>query len=94
MIGHDQQRSPIVFLSYARPDRDCVARYFDELQGKGFNVWMDHIRLKPGQNWDFEIQRALDTAAIIVVFLSKNSTDRRGYLQRELNHYRLTPVGS
>ena len=45
---------------------------------------MDSKRLKVGQNWDFEIRRELDKAAIIVVFISNNSVDRRGYVQREI----------
>jgi hypothetical protein len=45
---------------------------------------MDYKRVKAGQHWDFEIRRALDKAAIIVVFISNNSIDRRGYVQREI----------
>lgn len=45
---------------------------------------MDFRRLKPGQNWDFEIKRALGKATFVLVFISKLSFDRRGYLQREL----------
>jgi hypothetical protein len=45
---------------------------------------MDCRRLKAGQNWDFEIRTALDNAAIIVIFISRNSIDRRGYVQREI----------
>jgi ribosomal silencing factor RsfS len=74
----------LIFLSYASPDRDRVFEWFDYLAGKGFAVWMDKRRLKGGQNWDFEIKRALQRATIIVVFLSANSVDRRGYAQREI----------
>ena len=41
-------------------------------------------RLKPGQNWDFEIQRSLNRATLIIVFISNNSVSRRGYVQREI----------
>lgn len=71
-------------MSYASPDRDRVTPYFDRLESRGFDVWMDYRRLKAGQNWDFEIRRALEKAAIIVVFISNNSVDRRGYIQREI----------
>jgi hypothetical protein len=73
-----------VFMSYARPDQNRVTPFFDYLQSRGFNVWLDCKSLMPGQNWDFEIKRALDKATFVVVFLSTNSFDRRGYLQREL----------
>lgn len=73
-----------IFISYARPDREQVLPYFDWLDKNGFNVWMDCRRLKAGQNWDFEIKRALDKATFVLMFISKLSYDRRGYLQREI----------
>jgi hypothetical protein len=51
---------------------------------RGFDVWMDIRRLKPGQNWDFEINRALERATFVISFISRLSFDRRGYLQREV----------
>lgn len=74
----------LVFLSYASPDRDRILEFHDYLAHHGFDVWMDVRRLKGGQSWDFEIKRAMEKSAIIVVFLSKNSVDRRGYAQREI----------
>lgn len=75
---------PLVFISYATPDRDAVNIYADALERAGVDVWMDHRRLIAGQNWDDEIRRALGKAAIVVVFMSDNSVDRRGYAQREV----------
>lgn len=72
------------FLSYARPDRDRVAPYADALEAIGFTVWIEYKRLKAGQQWDFEIRRELEKAAIVIVFISNNSVDRRGYVQREI----------
>ena len=66
------------------PDKEKVLPYFDWLEKQGFNIWIDYRRLKPGQNWDFEIKLALDKATIVLMFISKLSYDRRGYLQREL----------
>ena len=73
-----------IFISYASPDRDRVTPYANRLEKSGFDVWIDHKRLKLGQNWEYEIGRALDRAAIILVFISENSVDRRGYVQREV----------
>jgi hypothetical protein len=74
----------IIFFSYASQDRARVAPYFDQLLGRGHDVWMDYKKLKPGQNWDLEIQRALNRAALIIVFVSNNSVNKRGYVQREI----------
>jgi hypothetical protein len=73
-----------IFLSYASPDRHRVSPYADALESSGFTVWIDYKRLKAGQQWDFEIRRELEKAAIVIVFISNNSVDRRGYVQREI----------
>lgn len=74
----------LIFLSYASPDRERVFEYYDFFSNKNFQVWMDKRSIKGGQNWEFEIKRALQKAAIIIVFLSRNSVNRRGYVQREI----------
>ena len=74
----------LIFLSYASPDYDRVHEYYTALVSDGFDPWLDKEKLVAGQNWDFEIKRALTRAVIIVVFLSENSISRRGYVQREI----------
>ncbi|MDW5313772.1 TIR domain-containing protein [Rhizobium sp. PL01] len=81
MTNHDEG---IVFLSYTSADHEVVAEIADALSGRQIDVWMDKRRLKPGQNWDFEIRRALDRSVIIVVFVSHNSVKKTGYVQREI----------
>jgi len=73
-----------VFISYTRQDHDFAASLYDWLANAGFDAWMDTKKLKPGQNWDFEIDIALRKASFIVIILSNSSVDRRGYVQREL----------
>jgi hypothetical protein len=77
-------QNSLIFVSYASPDRERVVPYHDALESRGFDVWIDFRRLKPGQGWDFEIQRALNRATLILVFISNNSVSRRGYVQREI----------
>ncbi len=74
----------IVFLSYTKADKDRVSEIADQLAAKGLTVWMDDRRLKAGQSWDFEIRRALDRSAIIVVCISNKSVQKSGYVQREI----------
>ncbi|MDP2377307.1 TIR domain-containing protein [Reyranella sp.] len=73
-----------IFISYASPDRDRVLPFCQYLRQRGFSIWIDHDDLKPGQNWTQEISRALNHATFVVAFVSHNSFDRRGYVQREL----------
>lgn len=73
-----------VFLSYASPDRERVRPFFENLKQAQFDVWVDFDKIKVGQNWDLEILRGLNHADFILLFISRNSVDRRGYVQREL----------
>lgn len=75
---------PQIFISYASPDRERVIPFFDELEANGLNVWMDCRKLMAGQNWNFEIMRALDKSSMVIIFLSEASVGRRGYVQREM----------
>lgn len=58
--------------------------YYTWLKENGLDVWIDCHSIKPGQNWDFEIKRALDKSSFVVAFISRHSYNRRGYVQREL----------
>ncbi|MCC2601574.1 TIR domain-containing protein [Sphingopyxis yananensis] len=78
------EESAIIFLSYASGDYDRVHEYYAFLVGDGLDPWLDKEKLVAGQNWDFEIKRALRKSAIIVIFLSQNSVTKRGYVQREI----------
>ncbi len=78
------QKDPLLFISYATPDRERVLPSVRYLESAGFNVWIDFQQLKAGQNWDLEIKRVLNKADFIIMFFSTNSVDRRGYVQREI----------
>ena len=80
----DMSDEPLIFLSYASQDRDRVLPFYDHLKSAGLNVWMDKHDLKGGQNWDLEIKKALQRATIIAAFLSEQSVNKRGYVQREI----------
>jgi len=80
----NDQSAHRVFISYATPDRDRVLPYYTWLRESGLDAWIDCRSIKPGQNWDFEIKRALDKSSFVVAFISHSSYNRRGYVQREL----------
>ena len=72
-----------IFLSYAREDETQVRGVYRRLIDAGFEVWMDKIDLLPGQRWQQEIPRAIRRADFILIFFSRNSVAKRGYVQRE-----------
>jgi hypothetical protein len=79
-----EESEPLIFMSYASQDLDRVLPFYDGLLGRYPNLWLDRKQILGGQNWDFEIRKALDKASIVVVFLSNNSVSKRGYVQREI----------
>lgn len=61
------------------------ARVDQRLEKEGrIDPWLDEEKLYPGQDWDLEIEKAVEATNAVVVCLSNNSVSKEGYLQREL----------
>ena len=73
-----------VFISYAREDFEQVSSIYAYLKTVGCVPWMDHFDLLPGQNWEAEIKRALETSDFVLICLSPASVNKRGYVQKEV----------
>ncbi len=73
-----------VFLSYVREDEEQVDALYKMLQKEGFEPWMDVKRLTAGENWISAIEQAVDDSDFFLVLISKNSIDKRGFIQREM----------
>lgn len=77
-------KAPKVFISYAKEDRSRVQRLYDSLATQGFNVWLDEERLVPGDEWEPEIEKAIETADFAIPCLSTSSVSKIGFVQAEL----------
>jgi TIR domain len=62
-----------IFISYAREDIVIAERLFSDLQKIGADPWMDIKKLLPGQNWDMEIHKAIQSATFFFALISKQS---------------------
>lgn len=78
------KRSPIVFISYASPDRNEVENLYNSLKVAGFDPWLDIKDLKPGMRWLDALEKAIKKADYFLVCLSEMSKDRKGFFQKEL----------
>ncbi len=78
-----KQYENLIFLCHASEDIDRVIEIYNELKLLGFNPWLDKKNLIPGQDWDKEIRRAIKSSKFIIIFFSKNSVSKRGFVQRE-----------
>ncbi len=74
-----------VFLCHAREDKFIVRELYRQLTAEGWmDVWLDEQKLLPGQEWDIEIEKAVEQADVVIVCLSNKSIDKEGYVQKEL----------
>jgi hypothetical protein len=73
-----------IFLCHASEDKAQVRVVYHQLKDLGFEPWLDKEDLLPGQDWTREIPRALKNADFILIFFSRTSVAKRGYVQREM----------
>jgi len=74
-----------VFLCHSSQDKPLVQQIYQRLNAEGWiDPWLDAEKLLPGQDWDLEIEKAVERSDIILVCLSNGSISKEGYLQKEL----------
>lgn len=73
-----------VFLLYARSDKESIHRLYDRLVKDGVRVWLDEEKILPGQDWEYEIRKAMLRSDIVVVCLSRQFNRQGGYRHEEL----------
>ena len=73
-----------VFLCYASENKHHVSDLYKRLVAVGIDTWFDKESLLLGQDWDLEIIRAIHKTHVVIVCLSRHSTNKRGYVQKEI----------
>lgn len=73
-----------VFFSYSSTDVDVVRDLYTRLQIAGLLPWMDKMDIKPGEEWEDTVRKAIREADFAVVFVSKAGVDRTGHYQKEI----------
>lgn len=76
-------RKSRVFLCYSGTDREKVLELYERLNNDGFEPWMDKKNIMGGQDWRFEIRRAIETSDYFVACLS-NGFQNRTYGHKEI----------
>ncbi|MHC9063535.1 toll/interleukin-1 receptor domain-containing protein [Nitrospira sp. CMX1] len=88
----------LVFLCHAKEDVSFVRNLAAKLLQDGFLCWFDEKALLPGDHWKSKIDRAIDQSDFVIVFLSSNSVNKIGYVQREIKYalekQKLRPEGA
>lgn len=82
-----EERSPRklwAFLCHASADKTAVRQLHKRLSLNNVNPWLDEKDLLPGQDWNFEIARAVRSADVVLACLSKHSVTKEGFVQKEM----------
>lgn len=80
-----EEKHPLkVFLCHASADKPSVRELYRYLKRRGIQPWLDAENLIPGQAWQVEIPKAINTSDAIIICLTKNSIDKEGYVQKEI----------
>ena len=79
-----ESKSPIVFASYSRKDREAVDPLIVDFETQGLPVWLDRVDIAGGVIWPEAIVQAIRGARAVVVFCSPNAFNSDNVL-REIN---------
>ena len=73
-----------VFLCHASNDKSAVRQLYTQLQNSSVHPWLDEEELLAGQEWQVEISKAVKNSDVVIVCLSKEAINKRGFVQKEL----------
>jgi hypothetical protein len=84
-LDNRSHRQLSVFLCHSKKDKEKVQELYDLLSVQpGIDPWFDQVKLLPGVNWDLEIAKAVKSADVVIVCLSKKSLTKDGYVHKEI----------
>lgn len=80
-----------IFISHSHEDKHAVQKIVARLEAAGHDVWIDSLKLRPGDNIQRKIQEGLEKADALVVVISKNSF-RSKWVQQEFSAIALQQI--
>lgn len=75
-----------VFLCHGSEDKPTVRTLYYDLLTCGVEPWLDEENLLPGQDWKYEIRKAVRESNIVIVCLSRTSVNKTGFVQNEIKY--------
>lgn len=74
-----------VFLCHSSQDKPIVRELYQRLNAEGWiDPWLDEEKLLPGQDWDMEIEKAVEATDIVILCLTNSSVTKEGFVQKEI----------
>ncbi len=84
----ETQRSGHVFVSYVKEDFDQIKKICDFLEKHDINVWLDKNKIKPGEDWQIAISKAIDAGIFFIACFSTSYYQKSKvarYVNEEIN---------
>lgn len=75
-----------LFLCHSSGDKEEVRDLYQRLRKDGFEPWLDETDILPGRAWEREITAAVRKSDIAIVCLSRDSINKKGFVQKEIKH--------
>lgn len=74
-----------IFISYASENLEFAEKLYLQLRAiPNIEPWFDKESLLPGEQWKLAIKKAIRDSDYFIILLSKNSTTKKGFVQKEL----------
>lgn len=73
-----------IFLCHGNEDKPAVRKLYNDLKAAGADPWLDEYDLRPGEDWDFAIRKAIKECNILLACLSNSSIQKAGFVQKEI----------
>ncbi len=74
------------FLCHSSADKNAVRQLYSRLRHDGCSPWLDEEDLIAGQDWDYEIKRAVRGSHVVIACLSQDSVTKTGFVQKEIRY--------
>ena len=75
-----------VFINYASEDKPHVRKLYEMLKKESWlDPWLDDAKLLPGQDWEYEINKAIKQADAVIICVSNASLTKIGVVQAEIH---------
>lgn len=76
-----------VFLCHSSGDKPAVEALYERLiHDGGIDPWLDKKNLLPGQDWRYEIAKAVRASDVVLVCLSLGSISKEGFVNTEIKY--------
>lgn len=72
-----------IFISHSTKDKEFTHFLDQQLQGTGFNTWVDVASIPEGSTWVREIEKGVESCDALIVILSKNARESE-WVEREI----------